>query len=246
MSAVSCLYEGRLSHRRLAPVEHGFSYRVSMAYIDLDELPTLFKRRLFWSSERMNLAWFRRADYLGDPALPLEEAVRDVVELELGSRPLGPVRLLTNLRHLTHNFNPVSFYYCFAADGARIEATVAEVTNTPWGETHRYVVRGSGESGLEKALHVSPLMSMDQAYDLSLGDPGETLNVSIGARHGGRMVFSAVLNLNRRELTRLQMARALARFPLPSIVLLGRIYFQALRLRLKGVQWHPHPSRTGA
>jgi DUF1365 family protein len=226
----------------MEPVEHEFSYPVSMAYLDLAELRTVFARRMFWSVGRMNLVWFRREDYLGDPETPLAAAARDLVEDQLGIRPAGPVRLLTNLRRLGHNFNPVSFYYCFSPGGERIEATIAEVTNTPWGETHRYVVPGAGRATVEKAMHVSPLMGMDQSYELNLGHPGSSLAVGIASRAQGRPVFAAALTLERRELTRAQMARALVRYPAPTLLLMARIYLQALRLRLKGVQWHPHPS----
>ncbi len=50
----------------------------------------------------------------GDAALPLAESVRRLVAaLRLGTRPEGPIRLLTNLACLGTNFNPVSFYYCY-------------------------------------------------------------------------------------------------------------------------------------
>ena len=85
-----------------------------------------------------------------------------------GPRAAGPVRLLTHLRTFGHCFNPVSFYYCFAADGERLEAVVAEVTNTPWGERHAYVLPpATTGDGFDKALHVSPFMGMDQRYDVA-------------------------------------------------------------------------------
>ncbi len=56
------------------------------------------------------------------------------------------MRLLTNLRSLGRCFNPVSFYYCFGNSGddsgERLLAVLAEVTNTPWGERHAYVIAG--------------------------------------------------------------------------------------------------------
>ena len=85
-------------------------------------------------------AWFRRADYLGDPAVPLDQAVLDLVEERTGRRPDGPVRLLTSVRTFGHVFNPVSFYYCFDRGGEQVQAVVAEVTNTPWGERHTYAL----------------------------------------------------------------------------------------------------------
>ncbi len=62
------------------------------------------------------------------------------------TRPAGPVRLLTTLRTFGHNFNPVCFYYCFAPGGERVEAVVAQVTNTPWGESPRLRARAATAS----------------------------------------------------------------------------------------------------
>ena len=97
-----------------------FRYRVFMAYLDLDELPERIGPRWLWSTPHPALVRFRRADYLGDPDIPLADAVRALVAERTGTRPGGPVRLLTNLRCLGHLFNPVSFYYCFdrAGEGA--------------------------------------------------------------------------------------------------------------------------------
>ena len=69
----SCLYEGVVQHRRLAPVEHSFRYRLFLVYVDLAELDSLFGRRGVWSTHWPALARFRRDDYLGDPARPLEQ-----------------------------------------------------------------------------------------------------------------------------------------------------------------------------
>ncbi len=88
-----------------------------MLYLDLDEVERLFAGRWLWSVGRANLAEFRRSDYHGDPAMPLEQAVRDSVAKHLGRRPSGPIRVLTHLRYFGHCFNPVSFYYGFCADG---------------------------------------------------------------------------------------------------------------------------------
>lgn len=129
----SAVYEGTIRHRRREPTEHEFRYRIFMLYLDLAELPALFDGRWLWSARRPALAWFRRADYLGDPAVPLDAAVRDLVRERTGARPTGPIRLLTHLRYFGYAQNPVSFYYCFSADGSAVETIVAEVTNTPWG-----------------------------------------------------------------------------------------------------------------
>jgi DUF1365 family protein len=68
----SCLYEGRVRHRRRRPVDHAFEFPFYLLYLDLEELPEIFRGRWLWSSEGPALAWFRREDHFGDPRLPLD------------------------------------------------------------------------------------------------------------------------------------------------------------------------------
>jgi hypothetical protein len=261
----SAIYEGWVRHRRFEPVEHSFRYPFFLAYLDLAELPAVLDPYPLYSARRRAPARFRRADYLGDPARPLAECVRDVVERSGVPRPTGPIRLLTGLRYLGHSFNPVSFYYCFDPTGRRVEDVVAEVENIPWGERHAYVLdRGAREGTvladeLEKKHHVSPLMGMDQTYTFRAGTPGERLQVHIesrprgedgidatdDARAAGAKTFDATLSLQRRELSRPLMLGLLARYPAMSLQVVAKIYAQAVRLKLKGARYHPHPEGAG-
>lgn len=248
MSATaSCVYEGTVRHRRLEPVQHELCYRIAQLYLDLDELPGLFDGHPLWSARRPALAWFRRADYLGDPAEPLADAVRALVHERLGVVLSGPVRLLTHLRYLGHCFNPVSFYYCFDTS-EHVRAVVAEVTNTPWGERHQYVldrdVRDDDrvfQDRFEKVFHVSPFMGMDHRYHWRVIEPGAELLVHIDSEHDGRKAFDATLTLRRRDLDRAALRRVLMRYPAATLATLGRIYVHAARLKLKGAPYFPHP-----
>jgi len=257
MSA-SAVYEGWVRHRRFEPVGHEFRYRIFLMYLDLGELPRVLDPYPLYSARRPAPARFRRADFIGDPARPLAECARDAVAAETGSRPPGPVRLLTGLRYFGHSFNPVSFYYCFDKEGERVEAVVADVENIPWGERHAYVLgRGEHEGPvlsdeMDKALHVSPLMGMGQTYAFRAGEPGERLAVHIESRprDGGGpgdaatapgKSFDATLSLRRRELDRRRLALLLARYPAHSLQVVAKIYAQALRLKLKGARYFPHP-----
>jgi DUF1365 family protein len=248
MSA-SAVYEGWVRHRRFAPIEHSFRYRLFLMYLDLDELPGVLDPYPLFSARRPALARFRRADFLGDPARPLADCAREAVAAQTASRPAGPVRLLTGLRYLGHSFNPVSFYYCFDAAAERVEAVVAEVRNVPWGERQTYVLARGERRGtvladdLEKTLHVSPLMGMDQTYAFRAAEPGERLAVHIESRPrgAGGKSFDATLSLRRRELSRRTLAGMLARYPAMSLQVVAKIYLQAARLKLKGARYHPHP-----
>lgn len=245
----SALYTGQLSHRRHQPAPHAFSYGLTLCWLDLAELDEVFRGRWFWSVRRPAPARFMRADYFGDPGTPLDVAVRDRVEQETGSRPVGPIRMLAQLRNFGFCFNPVSFYYCYDSGDAHVEAIVAEITNTPWNERHAYVLRGDAQAPdggalrfrLAKAFHVSPFMPMDIDYDWRFTEPGATLGVHMVNQRGGHRLFDATLALHRREITGPSLAAALARQPCGSLAAVIRIYWQALRLWSKRVPFHVHP-----
>jgi DUF1365 family protein len=253
----SALYTGSIQHRRFGPGRNAFRYRLFMSYIDLAELPRLFERRWFGSARRPALAWFRRADFLGPTDIPLDTAVRDLVYDRTGTRPRGPIRLLTHLRYFGHNFNPVSFYYVFDETDTRVETIVAEITNTPWKERHAYVlpVAGAARAGgrafrfsFDKQFHVSPFMPMDMRYEWCFGVPGDGLHVhmenwSMENGRDGAAQFDATLNLRRQEMTAGSMARALIHFPLITVQVVTLIHWQALKLLWKRIPFHTHPSK---
>jgi uncharacterized protein len=238
----SCLYEGTILHRRTQPCRE-FRHRLALFYLDLDELPSLLGGRL--SAARPGLLRFRRRDYLEPVTRPLDPAVRDAVQAQTGTRPDGPIRLLTQLRSFGHCFNPVSFYYCLDADGERVQAVLAEVTNTPWGERRGYVLP-EGHGDFAKALHVSPFMGMDHVYSARAGAPGRRLAIHIESRRNGELTFDAMLALRRRELTRRSAAHVAARYPLANVRVLALIYGRAIGLKLAGAPVHRHPARGPA
>jgi uncharacterized protein len=243
VTARSAFYEGTIRHRRFAVREHAFRHKISMAYLDLDELPGLLDGRL--AKRSFGLVRFRREDYFGDPAVPLDGAIRELVAQRTdGSAPDGPIGLLTQLRTLGRCFNPVSFYYCHRADGT-LHSVVAEVTSTPWAQRHAYVLP-AGEApvlhgNFDKRLHVSPFMPMDQHYTWSSTRPDATnpmLSVHIESREAGERAFDATLNLKRKPFTR----RTVGRHPAATIRVLALIYAHAVVLALKRVPVHARPS----
>ena len=252
MTVGSAIYAGEVRHRRFAPARNEFRYRLFLLYLDLAELPGLFDPYLLWSAKSPNVAWFRREDYLGDPSVPLDRAVRDLVSERLGFRPAGPVRLLTHLRYFGYLQNPVSFYYCFDREDQHVEAIVAEITNTPWGDRHAYVFGDAGNEAAHpswrryrfpKSFHVSPFLDMGIAYDWRFREPGEALNVYMIASEKGETIFDASLSLRRKPLASRTLAAALAAHPFMTGKVVAGIYWQALRLWLKRVPFFAHPSK---
>ena len=245
----SCIYEGRVRHRRFQPADHRFSYGVFLMYLDLDELPSLVGRGGYLSARRFAPATFSRADHFGRSDQDLDTAVRDLVDAQAGFRPTGPIRLLTHLRHFGYYMAPLSLFYCFDTRGA-VTAVVAEVVNTPWRERHCYVLSDANRITTQsdrlqfqtgKEFHVSPFLDMDYQYHWQLSEPGQQLDVEIANYKQGRRVFDACLSLQRRELSRANVVRTLVHYPWMSARVATAIYFQALRLWMKKIPFCPHP-----
>ncbi len=153
--------------------------------------------------------------------MPLAEAVRDCVSQAIGRRPAGPIRVLTHLRYFGgFVFNPVTFYYCFEADGATLDCIVAEITNTPWRERHAYVLPAAQASRPPGRAALAVRQALPR---LALHADGAPLRLAVDgawrrpARAHGRPAsgdtreFDATLLLQRRPLdARSPGARSLA------------------------------------
>lgn len=240
MNAAPALYVGWVRHRRMADVAHAFRQPLFLCWLDLAAIPQALQIHRWWRFEKTAPASFCRRDYLGNAAVPLDQAVRDAVQARLGWRPSGPIRILTSLRYWGLSFNPVSFYYCYDAAGETVVAVLAEITNIPWGERHHYVV--DGRSGVfAKQFHVSPFQGMDLAYCWQFNTPATHLGVHMINRRAGDTTFDATLALRRLPWTTGQLTRIWFRFPAMTAMAVVGIYLQAWRLWRKRAPFHDHP-----
>lgn len=244
MSQVSAIYAGTVRHRRLGQTPAAaFTHRIALLYVDLDELPSLLGGRL--ARTRPGVVRVRAHDHLGSG-----DAARALIE-ERTDRPAprGPVRVLLHPRVLGTCFNPVTFTYAFDAD-ERLDSVVAQVTNTPWGDRHAYVLRGDGpvlKGAHAKALHVSPFQTMDRTHHWAASAPGATLSVHIEnrAHDGADPDFDATLSLERRPLTPASLRRYVAASPAGTLRTLALIYGHAAALKVRGAA-HFRPPTAGA
>lgn len=218
-------------------------------YLDLSELDTVFRGSRLWSISKPSIARFRRSDHLGDPQVPLAESVRRLVHLETGKTVDGPVRLLTHLSYFGYRFNPVSFYFCFDKTDSFLEAIIAEINNTPWGEQHCYVFDQSKNTGtthklkysFPKDFHVSPFLPMNHEYHWFFTDPGKAMTIHMENHENDRKVFDATMVLRRETITPGKLRGILFRYPLMTVKVIAAIYWNAMMLWLKGTPVYSHP-----
>jgi uncharacterized protein len=251
----SALYSGWIAHRRFAPKAHAFRYRIGLLYLDLSEQDEVLGLSPLAGPSRLAPFGFRQQDYLREftrHGMSLSDAVRQEVGKALGHTPQGVICLLTQARSWGLAFNPVSFFYCFEADG-QLAAILCEVTNTPWRERYHYVLPaqalGADEHqhfAVAKAFHVSPFLPRDLEYRMSFSPPADRLGVHMADWQGELKVFDATLSLQKEALTRASLHRYLWRFPWMTAKTCLAIYWQAIRLFLKRTPIFPHRAADGA
>jgi hypothetical protein len=232
----SAVYTGTLMHVRRSPARNVFRYPLASWLFDLDELPELERRLALFSVNRTNVVSLRDRDHF-DGTAPLKQAVLDLV----GDPSVEHVLLLTQPRVFGYVFNPVSFYWCYRADGS-LACMVAEVSNT-FGERLPEVLRGP-ELRYEhrKRLHVSPFFGLDQSYEYAFSQPGDEVWARMHVRDDdGERPLTGVLHGRRRELTNASLALLLLRYPLQPLQVTALIHWQALKLYLKRVPFHHKP-----
>lgn len=246
----SSIYSAKVMHHRLAPKKHSFWYNIYLFYIDLDEIELLHEKLRWFSYNRFNLFNFRDRDHLQlpkenpDQSKNVKQNITDYLrsnQVEIGN---GRIMLLTNLCVLGYNFNPVSFYFCFDEAGHPLCA-VAEISNT-YHEMKMFffgkeeLAEDRFKQKVEKLFYVSPFIGLDTFFDFNLVIPTEKLDLKIDDYDkDGQRFFISTLKGDRKLLTNGNMLRYFFSIPLIPLRVMGLIHWQAFRLWIKKINYHP-------
>ncbi len=246
----SSLYVGSVMHRRVRPRAHKLRYRVFWLLLNLDEVEQVSRKLRLFSSERFNLFSFFNRDHGDGSARPLRAQVEQQLRKAGIDTEGGRIELLCMPRILGYGFNPISVYYCYGSAG-ELAALVYQVHNT-FGERHSYLIKvdraGSGMvlQRCDKAFYVSPFLGMDMSYEFRIVPPGERAVVSIlGADAKGPLIVASLVGA-RRPLNDRALVGVFLTHPLLTLKVMAGIYWEALRLWLKGVRLVPRKPGTSS
>jgi uncharacterized protein len=241
------LYAGEVTHRRLKPFGHRFTYGVFSLLVDLDRLDELGRLNPLFSVNRPNLASFHESDHVERK----DETVRafaDRLLRDAGLRERATrILLLAYPRIFGYVFNPISVYFAYDAGGALI-AVIYAVRNT-FGERHSYVAPIEAgeltEAGLRqtrtKIFHVSPFIDMGTRYHFRVLPPGKVVRLRIHETERDEPLLAATFAGEARSLQSFALAACLLKFPLLTWKIIAGIHWEALKLRLKGAHFHSSP-----
>ena len=236
--------EGQTFHKRLGSTKNAFRYGVDYLLLEPDDITDA--PRLF-SHNRRNLMAFYDVDNGGQRKAGRGSAwVREILCAE-GMEALASLRilLLTQPRRLGFVFNPVSFWLMLDSENA-LRGVIAEVNNT-FGDRHSYIcahedgraITSSDILTARKLFYVSPFQPTKGDYSFRFTVTDTHIGIRIDLRHGeGGMV--ATLNGKLAPLGSIGILKIVAMRPFGALRVIALIFYQALKLRLKGVRYRGH------
>lgn len=232
-----------VTHARRGVVRHAFHYKVDYLLL----APETARPYGLFGLGRRGLFSFCSADHGGPRGNGKGAAWAWDVLARSGLRRDATMvmALMAQPRFLGFWFNPVSFWMVLRDDD--LLAVIAEVNNT-FGQRHSYLCHRAGFAPIgpedllstEKVFHVSPFQDVAGRYDFRFRVSAEGIAVLI-RQSDGEEGLVATLRATPRQMRQSGLLAAALRRPGGALRIVALIYWQALRLRLKGVAYRPLP-----
>jgi len=224
-----------------------------MTALDLDEVDSLDARYWWFSNRHWAPLQLRSSDYFKGCTPSSEENIATTDALVIKSRAMGiakglganvepndRVLMLAQLRCFGIYFSPINFFFIYRGEDCRY--LLAEVSNTPWNKRYCYLVDLKKPSPNQKQFHVSPFMDLDMEYRWTVRSPTQSTFIKIENWNQHRL-FKAFFYAQRFEMSPRNVCRVLLQWPVVSLSIIKKIYWQAFRLCLKGIHYVPYQIR---
>ncbi|EEW59521.1 MAG: DUF1365 domain-containing protein [Tritonibacter mobilis] len=233
---------GTTTHARRGGIQNVFRYGVDYVLLD----PNSTRGPLLFSRNRWNLASVMDRNHGGAPKQGRGLTWAKEVFEGAGLAPDDlTILLLTQPSFLGYIFNPVSFWLAY--DGDDLRAVIAEVSNT-FGDRHSYLCAQPGFAPItaktcltaQKIFHVSPFQEVAGAYRFTFDITKSRIAIRIAHENGAEGVIATLVG-DVHDLNNARLIKASLRRPLGAMRTVALIYWQALKLKLKGARYRRRP-----
>jgi len=242
------LFRARVMHLRILPSRsrtHQFRYSVFRLWLDLDVIGETLGQLRTVSYNRFNLYGFYDRDHGPRDGSSLRGWVDELLSDAGVARP-ARVMLYCFPRMLGYEFNPLALYCAYDAHGGLI-GLVYQVRNTD-GDLNPYVVNLAREGlrhDTEKTFYVSPFIDGKQRYSFTLTPPENTFGIRIRVDGPDGLTMIATETAELDKLNDFNLLKLALLRPFMTFKITSGIYFEAVRLRLKGAKFYKHPGNDG-
>ena len=236
----SCIYNGKVIHKRFKPKEHFFKYKVFSLLLDLSELSLLDKELKIFSYNKFNILSFYDIDHGPRDGTSLISWVKENLNNNNINSNEIKIKLLCYPRVWGYIFNPLSIFFVYDKN-SKLISILYEVKNT-FGEQHTYVFKIDKDNQLfehscKKKFHVSPFIEMNCLYYFKILKPTDKLSVVINQNDdSGKLLFASQDGL-KNELNNKNLMISYISNPLMSFKIIGAIHFEAFKLWIKGIKY---------
>jgi len=235
MSPVSKIYRGEVTHERLEPESHAFTYPMTFFALELSELNTLSRTTSLFGYNESRPLKICDEDYLRGHKIPIASQLEGFLPKEV---PGQHTLLISSPRYFGYAFNPVNFY--LRMEGSDLVAAVAEVNNT-FGDRHTYpllhltpVGRKQWAGRCPKDFHVSPFNDRTGEYRFTFRVEPDELFLGVDLWKENRCVMKTWIQGKGQQLTNRAIAKYALLHPFDTALnSMPRILWQAAKLHYK-------------
>ena len=241
----SRIYRGEVTHQRIGPTPHAFSYPMTFFGFDLSELDRLEQSASLFGHNQSRPLRINDHDYLRGKEQPIADQLDEFLPPEQeGQRTL----LISSPRYFGTAFNPVNFYLRMA--GHHLVCAVAEVNNT-FGDRHIYPLTELSPEGpskwsarCPKDFHVSPFNNMEGEYRFTFRVDEDEIFLGVDLWKNNACVMKTWIQGRGQPLTNHQILRYALLHPFDTALnSMPRILWQAAVLYFrKKMEVYKRPS----
>ena len=242
MGLKSSIFNGIVSHSRLIPKKHSFTYKVFSILFDIDKLDETQRSCSLFSYNKFNFFSFYYKDHGEKNGSNPKNWILKIVKKEKINESNLKIYCLCYPRILGYVFNPITVWFIYSKNNLKM--IVYEVRNT-FGEDHSYVFKLDKESQKlnhksKKLLHVSPFISMDGSYEFSTNISNERVKIIIKEISNGEHLLTASFSGKAKPLKDKNLFLNFLLYPMLTLKVIFGIHFQALLLWSKNIKYIKH------